>query len=283
MNKPNQPTPTRYDAPAVFGPSLMPDRSACEDCENWTISFETTRDAAARLLPRFFELDERAFVSVHRITYRGVDYLAGGEYRELAIGVDAVYNGPQETIKAAFTPVLWVDQVSALVSGRELLGSPKVYGRFPDAQFPPGGATFEAYEYDGRAINALLMRGEFRNLSTLPAKALADVNARVKAMGVHTFGWKIIPSTEGAPDLDYPTLQLTRWQFDEARIGEGRISFLTPGPGEAPISARIMRVLADLPIKEYRKGLVARGAAVIERQMTRHLPLPERMATGRNL
>ena len=103
MNQPNQPNPTRYDAPAVFGPSLMPDSSACENCENWTISFETTRDAAAKLLPRFFELDERAFVSVHRITYRGVNYLAGGEYRELAISVDAVYNGPKETIKAAFT------------------------------------------------------------------------------------------------------------------------------------------------------------------------------------
>jgi len=262
----------RYDSPAVFGPSLMPDRSPCDDAETSVISFETTRDAAAKLLPRFYELDDRPIVSVYRITYRGVDYLAGGEYREAVISVDAVYNGPNETIKAAFCPVLWVDQVWALISGRELLGSPKVLGKFPVEETGPGTRAFEVYESDGREVNTRLFRGEWSDLKPLSGDALAQLNDRVKE--VRTLGWKVIPSLDGPPDADYPTQLLMRWNFNQASIGNGRIIFDTPSAKQAPVSSRIMKVLADLPIKEYRKGLVAKGSAVVERMSTRRLPLP---------
>lgn len=267
---PDQPY-VRYDAPAIFGPSLMPDVSPCSSAETSAIVFETTADAAAKLLPRFYELD-KPIITLYRITYRGLNYLAGGDYHEAVISVDAVYNGPDETIKAGFTPVLWVDQFQSIISGRELLGSPKVYGRFPDPVWEGDTRSFELFESDGRAIDARLMRGEWTNLKELSPQALAKLNERVKE--VETLGWKIIPSLDGPHDADYPTVLLMRWHFEQAWYGQGRVHFDTPDPQHAPVCSRIMRVLADLPVKEYRSGLVARGTAVVERASTRKLPIP---------
>jgi len=264
----------RYDAPAVFGPSLMPETSPASYAETSAIVFETTEDAARKLLPRFYEL-ERPVITIYRLTYRGMNYLAGGEYRELVVNVDASYNGPNETLKAAFGAVLWVDQVQALVSGRELLGSPKVHGRFPTEEISPGRRAFELYESDGRDIDARLMRGEWTDLKEMDAASLAKLNERVKH--VDTLGWKIIPSMDGPHDADYPTVIVMSWKFDQAWYGKGRITFDTPDPQHAPVSSRIMRVLADMPIKEYRSGLVARGTAVVERASTRRLPIPAGM------
>jgi hypothetical protein len=249
----------------------MPDISPASFAETSAIVFETTEDAARKLLPRFYEL-ERPVITIYRLTYQGMNYLAGGEYREAVICVDASYNGPDETIKAPFGAVLWVDQVQALVSGRELLGSPKVHGRFPTEEVGPGSRSFEVYESDGYNINARLMRGEWSNLKELDAASLAKLNERIKI--TNTLGWKIIPSMDGPHDADYPTVIVMSWKFDQASYGEGRITFDTPDPQHAPVGSRIMRVLAGMPIKEYRTGLVARGTAVVERASTRRLAMP---------
>ncbi len=251
----------RYEMPAVFGPSIMPDTTHVPDIAAHVVSFETTRDAAAKLLPRFFSVPDRAIASLARITYRGVDYLGGREYRELVFSVSAVYEGPEGRIVAPYLPVLWVDEVAAITAGRELMGYAKIGGELPEVEKLPDSRSFECLEYGTR-----LFRGTVRNLRPIEGDALSKLR-RSTAEAV-SLGWKYISGPDGEPDADYPTKLMMRWEYERAWTGDGSLLLDQPTRLQAPFSARIMQSIAAMPIKEYRRAFVGEGSAVIDRTAT---------------
>ncbi|RJG01368.1 acetoacetate decarboxylase family protein [Noviherbaspirillum sedimenti] len=261
--------PTRFYMPAVFGPSNIPDESHIPHAEVVSIVFETTRDAAAKLLPRHFELGDLPLITVSRIEYQEVDYLGGRSYSEVVVSVRAVYRGMGEPIAAGFAPVMWVSEVGALISGRELMGFAKLPGEMEAIQREGDSRRFGCSEY-----GALLLQGEVRGMRPLVDETLARVQRN--ASEVNTFGWKYIPNNEAVPDVDYPTLNVMRWNYDKAWTGEGRLQIFKPDQRTAPLSARVMAALDALPIKQYRPAFVGEGSAVIDRMATRRLDVQSR-------
>ena len=255
---------TRFDMPVVFGPSIMPDESHIPHAEVVAIVFETTKDAAAKLLPRYFELADSAVISVTRIEYQGVDYLGGRSYSEVVLSVRSVYRGEGETITAGFAPVMWVSEVGALISGREFMGFAKLPGEMTGIRHQGDRRTFDCSEY-----GALLFQGEASGLQRLSDEALARVQRNATA--VNTFGWKYISGNEGTPDVDYPTINVMRWNYTDAWTGEGRLQIFQPDHHAAPLSSRVMATLSALPITHYRQSFVGEGSAVIDRTATRRL------------
>ena len=254
----------RYDMPALFGPSLMPDQSRVALAEAVIIPFETTADAAARLLPRFFELTERPIVTVSRIDYHDVDYLGGRGYREVVISVGAVYTGPGPRMEAAFAPVMWVSEVAALIGGREYMGFGKLPGEMGPMFASDTRRAFRCAEYGNT-----LLEGEADALRPLTDEALAKVNRG--AAEVNTFGWKFIPGCGGEADVDYPLVNSMRWRYERAWSGAGRLTLHCPDAKAAPMSSRVMAALAQIPVKEYRRAFVGEGSAIIDRSATRKL------------
>ncbi|MFC5463097.1 acetoacetate decarboxylase family protein [Massilia niabensis] len=255
----------RYDMPALFGPSLMPDQTQVPHAEVIVVSYETARDAAARLLPRFFELPDTAVISVSHIDYHDIDYLGGRGYREVVISVGAVYDGPEGPLQAGFAPVMWVSEAGALTAGREYMGFAKLLGEIGPVTAEPERRRFQCAEYGN-----VLLEGEASRLRPLSDEALERV--RRNSAQVRTFGWKVIPGPQGeAPDADYPLENLMRWSYQHAWAGEGRIDWRAPERKAAPISARVIAAMKSIPVKEYRRAFVGEGSAVIDRAATRRL------------
>lgn len=249
----------RRDMPALFGPSVTPDCSHIPFAEVVAISFETSREAAARLLARFFLPTDPPVVTVTRIDYHDVDYLGGRGYREIVVSIGARHGSDDQP--AGFS---WVTEPGALISGREFMGFAKLPAGMDPISRRHGGRSFQATEYD-----ALLIEGHVSDLRPLSDESLARVNR--SAAEVRTFGWKLIPGSGSAPDVDHAMSNVMRWNYSRAWSGEGNVRFHRPDACAAPLSARVVAALADIPVVAARRAFVAEGSAKIDRTATRRL------------
>jgi len=263
---------SRYDMPVLFGPSPMPDMTHVPRAQAIVIPFETTREAAARLLPRGFLMPEKPVVSVSRIDYHDVDYLGGRGYREVVISVTASFDDAGERIDAAFAPVLWVSEVAALIGGREYMGLAKLPAEMDEVTVEGDTRRFRCTEYGGSLVS-----GEVRGMTALTGEKLERL--RQGASEVRTFGWKYIPSAAGLPDADYPLVNSMRWDYERAWSGEGHVIFHDPDAQAAPLSSRVLSVLRELPVLGWRRAFVGKGRAIIDRTATRRLPSARSGAT----
>lgn len=254
----------RYDMPVAFGPSLMPDRSDVRDAEVIALSFETTADAAQALLAPGMVPAERPSFSITRITYPSVEYLGGRGYREIVVAIAARFRSVEGEIAAGYAPVMWVDEVGALIAGREYMG----FGKLP-AELPPIERVGTDSRFECRENDALLLSGAAMGLTPMADDKLQRVNSG--AGEVITMGWKHIPSSDGTPDADYPLANVTRWTYREAWTGASTIDFHRPDSRAAPLSSRVVAALSALPIIKPRAAFVAIGDAIIDRAATRRL------------
>lgn len=254
----------RHDMPATFGPSPIPDKTFVKDAAALVLTFETVAEAVRPLVPDHFELPERPTLSVAHVSYQDVDYLGGRGYNEIVVTISAERNDGADRMKAGYAAILWVDQIGALIAGREYMGLPKLFGTIPDLEVDNGHARFTCYEYD-----ALLMEGEVENLSAIGQDQLAKLNARAGRVG--TFGWKYIAAPQGKSHLDAPMLNVMRWSYESAWTGSGSIRFFPRSIAEAPMSRQAVTILADLPQIGPVKAFYGRGEATIDRAATRCL------------
>jgi len=261
-----QPKPgERYDMPAVFGPSMFRDVTLVPELEMISTSFVTTREAADSLLPNYYRLAAGdPVIYVNRLTYRGIDYLGGREYREIVIGVDSVFDNGKERLEAPYMAMVWVSEIAALLAGREIQGYPKLHADMPPITEEGNSRRFEASEY-----GTTLVKGVVTNLVQLPDSALAKLKAARDTS--HSFGWKYIPGVGDQPDVDYPTFLTMHWDYKKAWTGNGEVRFETPDDKAAPSSGRIARTLAEFPVKERRRAFVTVASAEIHRRAVRRL------------
>lgn len=240
----------------------MPEKSVIPFAEVVSISFETSESAAGHLLPRFFRAASPPVVTITRIDYQGVDYLGGRGYREIVVAVSALHG--EDERPSGFSPVMWVTEPGALISGREFMGFAKLPAAMDPIERTDVGRRFQALEYD-----AVLIEGDVTGLRSLSNDALARVNQ--SAGEVRTFGWKLIPGDGAKPDADHPTMNVMRWHYDRAWSGDGEVTFHRPVFRDAPLSARVVDALADVPVIARRRAFVAEGRAEIDRSATRRL------------
>lgn len=257
----------RYDMPASFGPSMVPHRTSIARAESLVLSARTDAVAARALIPAHFDVPQEPTLTVAHMAYHDVDYLGGRSYNELVVSVGAGFGAADARIDAALALILWVDQPGALIAGREFMGLPKLMGRIPPLETRDGGdLAFTCSEYD-----APLVEGQATNLNPLDAARLERLNAR--AGEVRTFGWKYLPAPQpaGGADLDYPVLNVMRWDYREAWTGTGRFAFLPASRRDAPLSAGAIEALSALPIVGDVRAFRGVGSAVIDRTATRRL------------
>lgn len=255
---------TRFDMPTTFGPSLIPDQSPVADARSATISFETTQAAAARLLPRHFKVAPTPTITVSRIDYGSVEYLGGRGYGEVVISVAATHESEHGILHASYPPVMWVSEVGALVAGREFMGFAKLFAGIPAMEASDKALRFSCSEYD-----APLLEGSVSDMQPLSEEKLAKVAQR--AACVETFGHKYIPGPHGTVDADYALVNVMRWDYARAWTGRGEVKFHRPSQAAAPLSSRVMHMLADLPILGYGRAFVGQGSALIDRKATRRI------------
>ncbi len=258
----------RYDMPVAFGVSAAIPVSAGFQTYTSTLTFATESDALVRLMPRWFQPAGDPLVSVTYTRMVGMDWMGGRDYNIVSVGTPAIYVGGPEEVRGRYTLAIWESDCAPILAGRELMGSPKLFGQIPDVDVTEPEFTFSCREYD-----ALLVEGTLHDLAEVPAEQLATLTAAGRnSVGLN---WKYLPGLDGVPDADYPTALYMSTPYDWARRGAGSVRFGTPSDAEAPYSGKIARALAKLPLLALRDALAlhASGCALF-RSKTRRLDRP---------
>lgn len=253
-----------YTMPAHFGPMEIEPHSTgwYHDVTSLVVSYLTDADKAAAYLPEPFELDEEPVLTVAAVMNRDVDWLAGHGYNLLAVSLPARYKSDDGEINAPYCLVMWENLTDPILSGRELLGVPKVYADIPDLTFI-GGAWRGTAGHFGHKIVDL----EVKAPAALSQEELDELAGFSDA---NLFGWKYFPKTgDNGAAVSTPTLFPTQNIVREAWIGQGEISWRHLTWEQNPTQYRIVNALADLPVLEHRLGLVTKGST--------NLFIPERL------
>lgn len=252
-----------YDQPLVFGPSIAPDVTTWGHVLLATVSYVTDSEAAQRYLPYHFRLADEPVVNIVRVAYDDVDYL-NGPYQEFGVGISVVHEGTSAHTAGTYYLAMWLDRVEPITVGRELMGYAKIGGQLPPPVRTDSALSFEVLDQGERLVAA-----EFRGLAPLDEARLTRIRARFDPAVV--LGWKYIPAPGGGVDVDYPTRIPLYFDFDRAWTGQGSVIFDQPSNAMPPLSRRVLTGLHALPVREWRRGLVAEGRGTLPRHEVRRL------------
>lgn len=254
----------RYDMPASFGPSQVPEQTEIKKASVLALSCPVSADDLAEVIPVHFNLPEKPNLTVAYVSYQDVDYLGGRGYNEIVISLDAQARDGDTVTDAPFALVLWVNQVGALIAGREFMGLAKLPARIPSLQGGNGRAEFSMAEDEH-----VLLRGRAEALQSVSADRLQRIND--KAGEVRTFGWKYIPNDQGAADADYPLVNVMRWRYDSVQTGEGDFQFIPASKVQAPLSHAAVTYLSGVRKLGPIRAFYGEGSALIDRKATRRI------------
>jgi len=255
---------SRYDLPAVFGPSPFPEVTSMGSVQTLSVPFLTEPAAMAELLPPTFRPADEPVVTVSHTMNREVDYMGGRGYNIARVSFAAVFTGEEEILAAPYAPVIWESDAAPILLGRERGGYAKIFGIIPDLLDDGDKLSFECYEYEHR-----LLRGDVTEMTEITGGELAELQQA--AANAVSLGWKYIPGLGDEPDADYPLALPAQYSYDRAWRGTGTATFDLVGSADAPYSGHIIRALAALPMKEWRPATLARGSMKLPRYAARRL------------
>ena len=257
-----------YAMPLIMGPAF--DREARPArvygrTESLSFTFRTDREAAQALVPDCFLVPEVATATVAFGDYDDVDFMAGDGYRVAYVGVSARYEG-EETIDGLCVLVMWENQTFPIVSGRELIGIPKVYGDITSIRDVKNGRLRATASTWGHEVLRLEVVGcKEQNL-------MVRRTARQRINSTPWLGYKYIESFEEQPDASYPMVVWNEIEIDQLWLGSGAsVEFGSPGEEDLDILAGINRALRTLPIGEVVFAAHVRGSGVLRLDRSRRL------------
>ncbi len=250
-----------YRMPTVFGPATGPRRGPDGrkfDCienpkaKSISVSFRSSPDQLASLLPERFELDGNPVVTVTATYMTDIEWLAGRGYNMLGVSFPAVYVGREETARGPFLAVLWENLADPIITGREELGFAKIYCSLPDAEISGKAAScsanwlgFEFFEMEVTGLES----------QSLPA---SDTAAEFDGV-LH---YKYIPRTGewGVADVCHAAISpegtSNNRRVMSHKSGEGRITWNRARWEDLPTQYNIVNGLADLDVVEFIEGSV---------------------------
>jgi hypothetical protein len=232
----------RYDMPVVFGPSEIGAQASYGEIRSIAHSFLTEPSALEPLIPYHFKLAQPARVTVVGRMHFDVNWLAGRPYQSVRVSANVEARDGDRVINGPYGLVVWESDAHAVIAGREYLGISKIVGEIPAHESGPDLAAFECYEYGTR-----LLRVEVSQITPAGDDAVAELNRGGEGI---TLCWKFIPGPGGTVDADYPVKMVSRPNATAAWTGVSSIAFDQPTWEQCPISARIIKTLAALPVVE---------------------------------
>ena len=255
-----------YLMPAHFGGYEGPPvPNSYGDVTSIMVTYESDAEMLAQYLPEAFELSQPV-VTIQYGMCRAVDWLAGGGYNLITVGVPAAYTHEEERLEGLFVLVIWENKTAPILAGREQSGMPKVFAEIED-HHQLGDRVFTNASYEGSAF----LRLDFRKTGQLGPDEVTVLNQR--SGKVNAFGWRYIPNT-GRPGaaLSHATLYPQEYPCTAAWQGEGRVRWEAPTAEQHPNQAHIIQALSQLPIKSYRDCLMTHGGVVLRNDIARALP-----------
>ena len=241
-------------------PYTMPTGSVFRDPRPWeqggmrygrntalTVTFLTSEEGAAALLPEPFHLGDEALVSVSIVQCEDVDWLAGRAYNLIGVDVAAVFAGEvDKDVVGAFCVVMWENMTEPILGGRDHSGVPKIYADIPNL-LRHGDECRGSASHFGHPILDVAAR-ELRPLSQEQRAELEQAK--------HDSIWmnlKYFPNVKNTgPDTCYACTYPASAQCPTAWEGKGEIQFHASTFEKNPTQYVLINLLKELPVLEVR-------------------------------
>ncbi len=213
-----------------------------------SVTFLTDADAAARLLPKPFRLDDQPLISVYLSACEDVDWLAGHGYNLVGVDVASVFDGEVDRdVHGTYCVVMWENMTEPILGGRDHSGVAKVYADIPPMQ-RDGDKCLASVSHFGHPILEMSAVG-LKEMSAEQRKQLETAKRDSIWMN-----YKYIPRAENdGADVSYAATYpssgncTAAWQAGDADMHFHRSSFK-----QNPTQHVLVNLLTELPVHEVR-------------------------------
>jgi len=230
------------------------------------LQYLTDSDALTSLLPDCYKPGKEPQVTILFGYNNGLDFMAGGGYRLAAVQVSAQFDGEKDHVEGDYILVMFENQTWPIIGGREDLGVPKLYADIsPIKILPDGNLRCEASLW-GHLLFSLELSSTKKQNSIVRIVANKIINSRP------WLAYKYIPSLDGPPDAEYPTISKNDTTIEDLWFAKlGKVFFGNADVNEIGQVKFLMDALKTLPIKEVKQALHLCGSATLRYDLSRRL------------
>jgi acetoacetate decarboxylase len=227
------------------------------DCVGLSYTYTTEGELLANYLPEGFELIRPELIVAYQ-QCRDIDWMAGGSYNLIAIGVPARFNGKRDRLEGLFALVIWENKAAPIIGGREQNGMPKIYADIEDLGMEQQN-HFTNASYEGNIFLHLEMVGA----QPVDEQRLAELKAR--QANSNDFGWRYIPKVNGpGAEFSQPILYPRSAEIDCAWKGSGTVEWTKLSWEQNPTQWHIIKALAELPMIEMAPVIMTKGVSILK-------------------
>ena len=246
-----------YLMPAHFGGgNFDPEAQLIQKATSLMISFETDKDILENYVPEEFELLSSE-VQVIFSKFTEINWMFGGNYNLIDVSVPVRFNGKENQVDGKYPLVVWENNTTPILGGREQTGIPKIYADIQDLHILNPHYTTSASLNGNTFLNSNF---------ELKSEIVGDDLDGVKALSssVNTIGWRYIPKV-GVPgaELSQFILYPQGMNVEKAYVGNASLKWTEVTPMQNPSQFYIINSLAKLPIKKVNDGLLSEGVAIL--------------------
>jgi acetoacetate decarboxylase len=250
-----------YQMPHIMGPiydiEALP-KIPYPEIENFAIQFQTDPDAARALVPDCYEIDKKPIVTVVFGYYKGLDFLAGGGYNIATAQISARFDGEKHHVKGDYILIMFENKTMPILGGRDFLGVPKLYADIPAAELMPNGNMECKASLWGHHLFSIEIPQLKKQSSIVRTVASKRINSRP------WLAYKYVPSLDGHPDADYPTITRNDIKIDNLWMGNSAsLHFGHATTDDLRYTANVISALKTLPILKVEQVLRFNGSAVL--------------------
>jgi hypothetical protein len=257
--------------PAHFGPSFGPrnwpvgmefDHAAFPLSSRFAIHFRTDAAMLQAMLPKGLSLAGEPIATVEFVELRHIQWLAGRNYNTLSFSYPVIFHGRDGDVTALFRSVIFESLPDAVITGREELGTSKLWADLPDPVRQDDRISYRAawggFEFAQLSIAHL---EEHEQPLVIPGYP--------QTSGI--INYKYMPRTGKLNEADVSCF--TFWEHysdsgmtvDKVYIGDADFAFRTSRWEDLPTLCTVVNRLADLPVNEIvlAELVEARGQGTI--------------------
>ncbi len=257
---------SNYLMPAHFGGYAgQPQPATYHDVTSIVVAYESDAAMLGAFLPEPIRLTQ-PLLTVQYTMCRQVEWMAGGGYNLVTVGVPAAYEHGRERVEGLYALVIWENRTAPILAGREQSGMPKIFADITDHHHL-GETLLTNASYDGWTF----LRMDFRRTKPMTSDELRGLNQQMAT--VNALGWRYIPNI-GRPGaaLSHATVFPQESKFASAWEGEGRVHWNGLGFEQNAGYSPITQALSRLPNKGYRRCMMTQGSMVLRNDLSRQLP-----------
>lgn len=258
-----------YRMPLIMGPMFdLQNRPKWEypQVEILAYQFLTDQTAIEALVPECFSPAKEPLVTVLFSQNNGLEFMAGGGYRLAAFQVAVRFDGEKDHTEGDLILVMFENQTWPILGGREDLGVPKLFADIsPIRRLSDGSLKCEASLW-----GHLLFSLELPTMKAQIGVVRAIANRRINSKP--WLGYKYIPSLDGPPDADYPTISYNNTKIEKLWLGKSaKLHFGSAGTEDIAHARKLLDALSTLAISKPVQALYFKGSSVLRYDLSRRL------------